>query len=255
MCAAARTSKGRPPRRRRDVADAWLGRHRRETAGTPPHRRRAAAPPPRRRRATAADRSERRSWSSGSTGTPSSPPTALATSAAGRCCSTLSGVQEAYRRRRGHDLDLVRGRSLRRRGRDADHRPRQARQAAGTRACPQSTSRRWRTTSATRPTRLSTARATRRTFAARKTGRGGAVTATWTFQGHVARPRYGVANATATIVDAILFDRKAVLPVSVKDPQRDCYLSRFRRGRRRRPGSPRPRTRIGLRRDRRPDHG
>ena len=36
---------------------------------------------------------------------------------------------------------------------------------------------------------------------------------------------YGVANATATIVDAILFDRKAVLPVSVKDPTRECFLS------------------------------
>lgn len=36
---------------------------------------------------------------------------------------------------------------------------------------------------------------------------------------------YGVANATATIVDAILFDRKAVLTVSVKDPTRECFLS------------------------------
>ena len=36
---------------------------------------------------------------------------------------------------------------------------------------------------------------------------------------------YGVANATATIVDAILFDRKAVLPISVKDPTRECFLS------------------------------
>lgn len=36
---------------------------------------------------------------------------------------------------------------------------------------------------------------------------------------------YGVANASATIVDAILYDRKAVLPVSVKDPRRDCFLS------------------------------
>ena len=36
---------------------------------------------------------------------------------------------------------------------------------------------------------------------------------------------YGVANATADIVDAILNDRKAVLPVSVKVPGRDCNIS------------------------------